>query len=169
MNDLLITTLISVVSAVFVSVIGFLISYRLLKSEYLGKHRMELISKQMVACEKLWVDLSVASKSKQKSNLIANQKNALYLDGKITEALYSNIITTINSPSGLYFSRHLRKSVFDLRDFIEQEIYIDLNNQDQPISITKAKKLDGYIQNVRIAIRKELKIEDLKASQEGPL
>jgi hypothetical protein len=167
MSDILIASFVSVASAIVVSVIGFLVSYKLLKSELLGKHRMELISKQLIACEKLWSDLSIASKGKGYW-LKKNNNGAIIYRNKMIE-LHNNIIDTVNSQHGLYYSRKLRKSIFELRDFMENEFDLDLKEEKIQISSTKANKIDGYVQNVRVAIRKELKLEDINAVKEGPL
>lgn len=169
MSDLIVVSLISTTSAILISIIGVFVSHKLLKSELLGKYRTELIAKQISACESLWVNLSFASKSKVKGALIQKHKDGVSLNGKKVFDLHKGITDIVNSQHGLYFSKELRKSVYELRNFIEDEIGLDAKHINFQVSNTKANKLDGYVQNLRVAIRKELKLEDIKAAKEGPL
>ena len=76
-----------------------------------------------------------------------------------------------NSPSGLYYSHLLRKALFDLRSFIEKELLANAQEgqTELEISNTKANNFpDGAVQNLRIALRKEIGTEDLAVAREGP-
>ncbi len=169
MSDTLIAAIAGSVSALIASAIGALISYRLLKSEYQNKFRMELINKQIDACEKLWLALITASKSKGKDHVLQYRKEKIFINLRAAIELHKNLVDALNQSSGLYFSKDLRSSIFDLKDYLELEIDFDTEENENLISNTKANKLDGYVQNVRMAIRRELNLENLQVTKEGPV
>ena len=65
-SDILFPALVGAVTAIISSLIGAWVTYRTLRKDYQNKYQMELINRQLVACEQLWSSLSVASKSKIK-------------------------------------------------------------------------------------------------------
>lgn len=169
MNDTLIAAIVGSVSALISSTIGSWISYRLLKSEYRNKFRLELITKQIDACEKLWSSLALASKSRGANHVLQHRNKNIFLNIQAAMILHENLVDALNLSSGLYFSRVLRSSIFELKDYIEMEISDAVTENEVSISKTKANKLDGYVQNVRMAIRKELNLENLQVTKEGPV
>jgi len=80
--------------------------------------------------------------------------------------LYDGLSELFNSHLGLYYSKSIRKCLFELRDFIQIEL---LNRGDGDISNAKVAIFDGYVQNLRTAIRKEIGVEDLKVTKQGPV
>lgn len=140
-----------------------------LRRDYQNRYRMEIINKQMLACETLWSALSIASKYNGNEGLIEISKKGAVLRKKNIVELLRKIANALNSHHGLYYSKEVRNSVFALRDFIEGEININGKDTLILLSNTKANKLDGYIQNVRIALRRELRAENINHAKEGPL
>lgn len=169
MSDAVISATVAAISAFIISLVSALISFRVLRSEYQNKFRLELINRQINACEKLWLALALASKSRGIDHVIQYHDSKVFLNTKAVAELHKNILDALNSSSGLYYSKILRNSVFELRNFLEAELELDTNEKEIPISKSKAKNLDGYVQNVRIAIRKELNLEDLRITKEGPV
>ncbi|HKJ39842.1 MAG TPA: hypothetical protein VJ972_13775 [Anaerolineales bacterium] len=168
-TEIIIPAIAGITTAIISSLVGAWVTYRALKRDYQNKYQMELINRQIAACETLWSVLSVASRSKGNNHVLCKNNGKFLLNIEKGIELHDNVVNTVNSQHGLYFSRELRQSVFDLRDFIENEINFDLKDEYIPVSNTKANKLDGYVQNIRVAIRKELRLEDINAAKEGPL
>jgi hypothetical protein len=55
-----------------------------------------------------------------------------------------------------------------LRDFLENDLLSGVDKQvtEMEISKNKARKFDGLVQALRIAIRKEIGVENLQVGQE---
>lgn len=166
MSDILIAAVVGAITGLGTSLLGFLIAYRNLKTEFQGKFRLELISKQLVACESLWALLALASRSDGIERVITYDGEKPFLVRIQAKKLYDELNIIFNSPFGLYYSKNIRKCLFDLRDFIHREF---LQRGDDDISKVKVAKFDGYVQNLRIAIRKEIGVEDLKVTEQGPV
>lgn len=168
MNEVLLTAIVGSLSGFFASFISVYFAYKSIKSDYRGKFELEIISKQINACETLWSILSVASKSEGEDRILTHKNDQITLDAQGAKKLYDALNQIFNSPMGLYFSRALRKSLFELRDFIYSE-FLQKATKENHISNTKAAKFDGYIQNLRVAIRREIGVVDLSVTMKGPL
>ena len=158
-------------SALVTSILGSWLGYRTLRAEYLGKRNVDFINKQMAACEALWVILELAARSQGEERVIVHKNEQSYIDQSVAKKLYNSLNSVFNSASGLYYSRQLRAELFDLRNFILDEfVSIESKNQTEiQISKSKADKFDGKVQQLRIAIRAEIGVEDLKVTSEGPI
>jgi hypothetical protein len=170
LTDTVIAAVVGALAAVLTSLAASWVRYRALRADYLGKYRMELISKQMAACEALWRVLEPGSRSHGQVRVIVNKNDKHYASVEVAEKLYGELTQVFNSPSGLYFSRQLRESLFELRDFIGDEFLkkAESGNTELEISNNKAKSFHGRLATLRIALRKEIGTEDLVVSKEGP-
>jgi hypothetical protein len=162
--------LVGFLTAVFTSILASWIGYRKLRAEYLGKYRFDLMKKQIDACEALWDALKPTSKSIGENRVILHRSGKTFVKINVAENLYKTINDVFNSPFGLYYSRQLRESLFKLRNFLEDEFITQANgNTELQISNTRARKFDSRVQNLRISIRKELELDDLRVVAEGPI
>jgi len=168
MSETLIAAILGTTSGLILGIASLYFAYRNLKFEYRGKFELEIIMKQISACEALWGVLANSSKSDGDERILIYQENQIAINKKNVKKLYDDINQIFNSPMGLYFSRDLRKNMFDLRDFINAE-FLQKLPKDDLISKTKAEKFDGYVQNLRLAIRKEIGAVDLVVTKKGPL
>ncbi|MCD4738859.1 MAG: hypothetical protein K8R89_06330 [Anaerolineae bacterium] len=169
-TDTIIAAIVGFLSAVITSLIASRVSYRKLKTEYLAQHRKEIIDKQVSACESLWIALEPASRVDGETRIVVNVHDsprvilpvAIEFNRKITEVFFS--------PSGLYFSRQLRRALFGLRDFIQEEfISKNLGKEIEfDISKTKYRKFRSKMTKLIITIREEIGVEDLCLAREGP-
>ena len=166
-----ISILVGFLTAVATSIIGAWLSYRALRAEYLGKLNIEFINKQLAACEALWVVLEPASRSKGSKRVIIWKNDEPYVILSVANDLYNSLNAVFNSSSGLYFSRHLRGELFDLRNFIQNELTANVKAGQTEILVPrgKAEKFDSKVQQLRIAIRTEIRVEDLKVTTTGPI
>lgn len=170
-TDTVIASIVGAIAAVITSLLASWVGYRTLRAELLAKHRQELISKQIAACEALWAVLEPVSRSVGENRVIKARGNKHYVDILAAKELCAALTKVFNSPSGLYYSRLLRTALFNLRSFIEKE-FLENAQEGQPeleISNTKANNfLADEVQNLRIALRKEIGTEDLAVAREGP-
>jgi len=166
-----VAAVVGALSAILTSVIASWVSYRSLRAEYLGKHRLELISKQMAACEALWAVLEPASRSEGEARIIVHKKDQPYIVLSVAKKFYDDLNKVFNSTPGLYYSRQLRTELFDLRNFIMKEFISEASEDQFEVQISKSKeeKFDGKVQQLRIAIRAEIGVKDLKVTSEGPI
>lgn len=158
-------------SALVTSILGSWLGYRTLRAEYLGKRNVDFINKQMAACEALWVVLEPAARSQGAERVIIHKNEQYYINQSVAKKLYDSLNRVFNSASGLYFSRQLRTELFDLRNFILDEFISSVNNDQTEIQVSKSKaeKFDSKVQQLRIAIRAEIGVGDLKVTSEGPI
>lgn len=167
----LIPALVGALAAVLTSVVGSLVGYRTLRAEYRSKHRLELIGKQIAACEELWAALVTGSQSSGDSRVIHHRDGKSYVSVTDARQFYGSLTSVFNSSSGLYYSRELRDALFALRGFVESDLMTLVSEETSLVEISnnKAKKFDGHVNWLRIAIRREIGVEDLKAATEGPV
>src|SRR5687768_12296062 len=111
--DTVMAAIVGSLAAILTSLLGSWISYRALRADYLGKYRLDLIGKQMAACEALWNVLEPGSRSHGKIRVIIDKNNKHYANVKVAEKLYSDLTRVFNSSAGLYFSRQLRETLFE--------------------------------------------------------
>lgn len=169
--DALFPALVGALAAVLTSVLASLLGYRTLRAEYTSRHRLELIGKQIAACEALWATLGLAAQAQGDRRVIVHQDGKSYVSPAVARELYLELTRVFNSSSGLYYSKDLRTALFGLRDFIETDL-MEGGAGGQPlreISNNKARKFDQAVTWLRVAIRKEIGVEDLKAGVEGPI
>ena len=159
------------ISALVTSILGSWLGYRTLRAEYLGKRNIEFINKQLVACESLWIVLESGSRSKGTERVIVHKNEQAYLHLSPAINLYDSLNKVFNSASGLYYSKKLRDELFDLRNFIMDELISKIKEGQTEIQISnnKAKEFDSKVQQLRIAIRAEIGVNDLKVTNEGPI
>lgn len=164
----LIAAVAGVLSAVLASAGASWVSYRALKSEYLGKRRLELIGKQIAACEALWNALASTSRSHVGNRVVIYRNDHPWVALATAHELCESLTAVFMSPAGLYFSRTVRHCLFDLRDFLESEFLSGAHEQVSEIEISKrkAKNFDYLVQCLRVAIRKELGVENLQVANE---
>lgn len=158
-------------SAIVTSILGSWLGYRTLRAEYLGKRNIEFASKQLTACEMLWISLEPASRSKGSGRVIVNKDEQSFVVLSAAKDFYDSLNKVFNSPSGLYYSRRLRNELFDLRDFTLDE-FLSNGKEGQAevkISKSKAKEFDSKVQQVRIAIRDEIGVKDLTVTSKNPI
>ena len=158
-------------SALVTSILGSWLGYRILRAEYLGKRNVDFINKQMSGCEALWVILEPTSRSLGEERVIIHKNEQSYVVLVTAKKLYDSLNKVFNSTSGLYYSKQLRTELFDLRNFILGEFISIAKDGQAEIQISKNKedKFDGKVQQLRIAIRAEIGVEDLKVTSEGPI
>jgi hypothetical protein len=171
-TDTVIASIVGAIAGVITSLLASWIGYRTLRTEFLAKHRLELISKQIAACEALWIVLEPVSRSVGENRVIKARGNKHYVDVQAAKELCAKLTLVFNSLSGLYYSRFLRKALFDLRDFIEKEFLANAQEGQTELEVSNTKAnnfLDGEVQNLRIALRKEIGTEDLSVAKEGPV
>ncbi len=158
-------------SALMTSILGSWLGYRVLRAEYLGKRNVDFINKQMTACEALWTILEPSARSQGEERVIVHKNEQSYVVLSVAKKLYDSLNNVFNSASGLYYSRQLRTELFDLRNFILDEFVSTVTNGQAEIQISKnkAEKFDSKVQQLRIAIRAEIGVEDLKVTSEGPI
>lgn len=158
-------------SALFTSILGSWLGYRTLRAEYLGKRNVDFINKQMAGCEALWVVLEPTSRSQGEERVLIYKNDQPYVVLLRAKKLYDSLNKVFNSASGLYYSKQLRTELFDLRNFILEEFISAVKDSQTEIQISKnkAEKFDGKVQQLRIAIRAEIGVEDLKVTSEGPI
>ncbi len=170
-TDTLIAALVGAITAVLTGIFTSFISYRVLKAEYSGKQRLEIIGKQIAACESLWAILDSGSLSLGENRVVYRLGDRFHLNPKSAAHFHDSINKIFLSSSGLYFSRQLRDAIFELRDFIEKDFLITQKEitSNIEISTTKVKYFDGLVANLRNCIRKEIGVEDLKAGSENPI
>lgn len=164
----LIAAIAGVLSAVLASAGASWVSYRALKSEYLGKRRLELIGKQMAACEALWTTLASGSRSHVGNRVVVYRNDHPHVVLATAQEMCESLTDVFTSPAGLYYSRTVRHCLFDLRDFLEGEFLSGTYEQGSELEIskTKAKKFDYLVQSLRVSIRKELGVENLQVAKE---
>lgn len=167
LSDVLLTGIIAAIVAIITSVITSFISYRSVKTEILSKHRQDLIEKQFAASEKMWEVLALASKAKSDKFVINYKDEKVHVNLGAAKKLHEDITDAFNSKHGLYLSRELRAAIFDLRNFIETEFLAP--KVETSISNNKARSFYGRVANLRNALRKEIGVEDLIVSKEGPV
>lgn len=162
LSDSLFAAVIGFLSAIITSLIAAGVTYRKLKLELLGKHNQELINRQFVACESLWLALESASRSVGENRVVVFREQKIYIVLPAARHLYDALTGVFNSADGLYFSRHLRTELFDLRGFIETEFVAPIHSSMVEINVSRNKyeKFDGKVQNLRKAIREEIDVED---------
>jgi hypothetical protein len=166
MTDSLLAAFVGAIIAIVTSIIATWVSFRNIRTEYQTKYHLELVERQIKACESLWSVLAITSRTFGDQRLIIfNEKDAA-ISVECAQKLYSDLTVVFNSSSGLYFSKDLRRSLFVLRDFLGEEIITNKSDeQTLQWSKTKAKDLDGYIQNLRNAIRNEVGLVDLTVAK----
>lgn len=171
MQTEMIAIIVGFLSALVTSILGSWLGYRTLRAEYLGKRNVDLINKQMAACEALWVVLESAARSQGGERVIIQKNEQPYVVLSVAKKLYDSINKVFNSTSGLYYSRQLRTELFDLRNFVLDEFISTAKDEQTKIQISKnkAEKFDRKVQQLRIAIRAEIGVEDLRASSESPI
>jgi hypothetical protein len=171
LGENIVSALIGAATAAVTSLIGFWVSYRNLRAEYLAKRKIDLSSKQVAACEALWIILEPASRSQGEVRMVIYRDDQPYIVLSIAREFYTALCKVFYSTAGLYFSRTLRNEFFDLRDFIMEEFISKAKENQKEIQIAKnkAKSLDGKVQQLRIAIRAELGVEDLNVASENPI
>ena len=104
--------------------------------------------------------------------VVTTKGNKRYVDIQAAKELCEALTKVFNSPSGLYYSLQLRTALFDLRDFVEKEFLENVQESQAEIEISNVKAntfLNGIVQNLRIAVRKEIGTEDLVVAKEGPI
>jgi hypothetical protein len=164
-SETIIAAMVGAITAIITSILAAWVSYYNISKEYKTKYHMDLVSKQIDACEKLWGVLEIASKKGGADKLISESDKGTFISIEAARKLHSNLTEIFNSPSGLYYSRSLRSELFILRDFIDNQILKDIQETKLQWSKAKANKLDGYIQNLRTAIREEMGLDDLRVSK----
>jgi hypothetical protein len=171
LGEIVISALIGALTAAITSLIGFWVSYKNLSAEYLGKLNIELTNKQLSACEALWIILEPVSRSRGVTRVIIQRNEQPYVVLNAAKNFYDSINKVFYSKSGLYYSRRLRNELFDLRDYILEEFISKMKDGVTEIQINKSKvkKFDGKVQQLRIAIRAEIGVEDLKVTSEGSI
>lgn len=163
MSESFIAALVGALTALITSTIAGWVSFSSIRTEFKSKYHSELITRQIQSCENLWSVLAIASRTMGEKRLIVKNENSATISVEQARKLYDDLTSVFTSPSGLYFSRNLRLSLFDLRDFLSEEILLEAKEEASfQWSKTKANELDGYIQNLRNAIRHEVGAEDLK-------
>lgn len=161
MSETFFPAIVGALTAIFTSIVANWVSMRSIKAEYEKKHQMELIAKQFSACEDLWHALETASMKSMGSKCVFD--SSLVYSKENAKELYDRLFAVFLSPAGLYFSRDLRKCFFRLTDFIGAEINAENNHG---WSKTKIKTFDGMVQDLRVAIRHEMGLEDLTVTRE---
>lgn len=162
MDPKVLVALIAFASALITSVIATWVAYNKLKKERYLARRDELIKKQMDACEQLWQTLEVASFSPGDNRIIRVNEDEIKVDKKKAREFLENIISVFYSPVGIYLSRNVRKSIFELRDFASSEFICNESNDEfKNISKRKASRFRSKVTNLRMALREEIGVIDL--------
>jgi hypothetical protein len=169
LTDAIIPAIIGAITAIFTSLIASWISFRTLKAEFIGKRQLDLIGKQTAACEALWSVLEPGSRSLGKVRVISHKNNKHYVNIAVAEIFYSELIRIFNSPSGLYYSRELRDSLFKLTNFMRDNFLSNSQSEESELAISNnlVKSFQGRLEGLRIAIREEIGTIDLKLTKKS--
>jgi len=121
------------------------------------------------ACERLWGALGPVSFSPGKERVLVEYPDRVTVKVQIARDFIETAITVFYSPSGLYFSREVRKKLFALRDFILDELLKDAEGEMSEVNISKnkARRFRNKVTELRIAIREEIGVTDLQVAKNG--
>jgi hypothetical protein len=139
------------------------------KDEQVEKFRMGYYQKQLVAYEKFWSMLGIASYySTTKDTIIIKREDGVYLNCNLVQSFFTDFRDFFYSEFGLYISKDLRESVFKVRDFIQELINNSKSSADDAIKIsnTKAKKVTNGFDWIRGRARADIGLYDIHSPME---
>lgn len=165
MDPKIIAALIGLSSAVITSFIVSWLSYKKLKKDLVLEYKTELIKKQMESCENLWESLTAVSFTLGNECLVKNIDDKPTVDIEEAKSFVKASSDVFLSSFGLYFSRNIRDSLFDLRDFIVDEFIKKSEAENYVISKRLLKRFRGKVGKLRTAIREEIGVRDLKVTE----
>jgi hypothetical protein len=170
LGDTIISALIGALTAAIISLAGYWASYRNLRTEYLAKRNIDFTNKQIAACEALSVILEPVSRSQGDERVIIYKGQQAFVALCAAREFYKSLCKVFNSSAGLYYSKQLRNELFDLRNYLMEEFIAkaEEGQTELPIARNKAERLDGKVQQLRIAIRAEIGVEDLRVATVAP-
>ena len=168
-----IAAIVGVMAAVLASLITGWINYRRLRAELISQHRNELIRRQIDACEALWRCLEATSFS----DVGASPRivTGILCDPKISVAEIEKFIAKINevfhSSNGLYFSKRLRKRLFNFRENLTTKYLNTKGDEPSEIGLSRAElgEFQKMVSDLRNEIRTDLGVEDLNLASKGPI
>src|SRR6185295_19325611 len=137
MNATVFAAIVGCLSAVLTSVLAGFLSHRKLRAELTAGHRRELISRQILACERLWSALRPISIHAGMSSVITQQDGSSEAHPKAIEEFCENVTSLFFSPTGLYLSREVRTALFEMRDFLTG--CVDAISETLPIRLEKSR------------------------------
>lgn len=170
LGDTIISALIGAVAAALTSLAGYWVSYRNLRAEYLAKRNIDFTNKQIAACEALWVVLEPISRSQGDERVIIHRDQKTFIVLCAAREFYKSLCRVFYSSAGLYYSKQLRNELFDLRNYLMEEFIskAEEGQTEMPVGRNKVERLDGKVQQLRIAIRAEIGVEDLRVANTAP-
>lgn len=170
LTPMMISAMVGSFSAVLTSIISVCIGYKRLKVELLAKHRTELIHKQIEAAEALWRCLEPLSIADGDNRIIFEKDERNVARIQVAKAFYHAVTSLFFSTSGLYWSKNLRRSVFGLRDFLDDKmIKISRGQEEVCISNRTKKSFDYLVIELYKNIRSDIGTTNLQVGKEGPL
>ena len=168
MDSRTLASLIGLFSGVVTSSVGAWAGYRKIRSELIGSYRQNLFLKQQESCEAIWEALEVASFLVTEDSIICGTPNDWKLNIEKTIEFNRRLTRVFCSYYGLYLSKQTRSTLFQLRDFLVN-IVSDIEDNDSDyivLSNTQVRRIRGRVTALRIALRSEIGVKDLKIGQE---
>ena len=168
-----IAAIVGVLAAILASLLTGWINYRRLRAELISQHRNELIRRQIDACEELWKCLEAVSFSDVGTG--PRVVSGILGEPKVSVAEVEKFVARINdvfhSSSGLYFSRSLRRQLFDFREDLTVK-YLRSNSEKRVevgLSRDELGRFQQMVSDLRNEIRIDLGVEDLNLASKGPI
>jgi hypothetical protein len=142
-----------------------------LRTEYEAKHRTQLITKQIAACEEIWGALRLASKRKGAEQVVVWNGSSASISAKHAKELYLSLINIFNTPTGLYLSHDVRQKLWPVLDILEEKLAPEICGRSERSDVSKntISSFWGCVAELRNALRRELGVEDLKVTREEPV
>lgn len=165
MDPEVIVALIALGASIVGALIGHYLAIRRFRREQLNLLRTEIDKKTLAAYQKFWACLLPSSYfHPDDRSLIVRREGQAYLNQPVFEEIFAGIRDFTYSENGIFLSREMRKAIFEVRDFIEEEIVAKSEKQSGLIKIsnTKAKKVEVGFDWIRKNARRDVGLEDAR-------
>ncbi|HPG41523.1 MAG TPA: hypothetical protein PLP19_10400 [bacterium] len=157
-------------SAIITSIFAAAIGYQKLKAQINGRYKLDLIKKQIHSVEKLWMTLEPASMYEGNNCIIIKKNDKYYVQINETKKMIDKLIKVFFSDkSGLYFSQHLRSTLFDIIEYMRDIFMIETNENETEISNNVYKNFRHKFHRLINAMRAEIGVENLKIGKTEPI
>ncbi len=125
----------------------------------------------MESCEALWTSLEPVSMYDGENRIVVERDDGIFVQVPVAEEFNESLTSIFFSPAGLYFSRKLRHEMFDLLEYINDEMLQETVSDDAEIKISRSKfkAFRHKVHKLITAIRLEAGAYDLEIGKEGPL
>jgi hypothetical protein len=165
MDPEVIVAFIALGASIMGALIGHYLALRQFRREQLNLLQAEVEKKTLSAYQKFWTCLLPASYFlPDDRSLVVRREGQAYLNQPVFEELFAGIRDFTYSENGIFLSREMRKAIFEVRDFIEEEIVAKSEKQSGLIKIsnTKAKKIENGFDWIRKNARRDVGLEDAR-------